>query len=198
MLRKVSLTLRSKSDLQEAARMNGAELTIADCRPLDRNGMAMLLELSGDEKHRGDAVEAIQGMAGVRSAYFGAGHGGKTNLLVVVDKPAVCRAAGNAALMCLDCPFNSTEAPLSWTFVAQPEDVKGVMSRLASEGVKARLEDISSIGSSRRLSSKEKGILAVAIEQGYFDFPRMITLAGLSEMVGEGPEALERILSGGP
>ena len=97
--------------------------------------------------------------------------------------------------MCLDCPFNSIVTPARWRFVARRSTHVGqVVSRLAEEGIRARIEGISPLGENVKLTERERGIIRVAIEKGYFDFPRKITLEGLSQLLGLETTALSKIL----
>ena len=97
--------------------------------------------------------------------------------------------------MCLDCPFNSTEVPARWRFVARKtSDVGDIIARLGDAGIQVRVQDITPLDKNTTLTLKEKGIIAVAIERGYFEFPRRITLEDLGRVVGVEPASLSKIL----
>jgi len=195
MFKEVSLEVKSRNDLLAAAKMNGATMTIIDCNPLDRERMSMLLDLGGAPDAIKNTITTLQKMAGVRQAYGIDSDAEGTRVFAVLDKLGVCRASAGSALLCLDCPYNSTEVPARWRFVAKKaKDVGEIISRLGDQGIQARIEDISPLDKSVALTQKERGIISVAIESGYFDFPRKITLEGLSQLVGVEPEALTKIL----
>ena len=195
MFKKVTLEVTSRNDLLAAAEMNGAVLSIADCWPLYRGEMAMLLELTGTPIAIKKTISTLQEMAGVREAYEVDNDVRATTVFIALEKPRICRSAENSAVMCLDCPFNSTEVPARWRFAAkETSDVREIMARLAEGGIQARIQDISPLDKNVTLTLKEKGIIAVAIERGYFEFPRKITLEGLSQVVGVEPAPLGKIL----
>jgi hypothetical protein len=194
MFKQASLQVKSKNDLLAAAKMNGATLSIADCRPLDRERMVMLLDINGAPDAVRETIATLRKMTGVREAYGGESDALGTRALVILEKPGVCRASAGAVIMCLDCPFNSTDTPARWRFVTRrTSDVGQIIARLGEEGIQARVEDISPIDKKVILTEKEKGIIAVAVENGYFDFPRKITLEGLSQLVGVDPVSLSKI-----
>jgi len=195
MFKKVTLEVTSRNDLLAAAKMNGAMLSIADCWPLYRGEMAMLLELTGAPIAIKKTICTLQEMVGVREAYEADNDVRSTTVFIALDKPRICRSAENSAVMCLDCPFNSTEVPARWRFAAkETSDVREIMARLAEGGIQARIQDISPLNKNVTLTLKEKGIIAVAIERGYFEFPRKITLEDLAQVVGVEPASLGRIL----
>ena len=197
MFKDVSLGVKSRNDLQDVAKMNGTTLSIADCQPLDRNRMVMLLDLAGSPAAVEKTISALRKMTGVEHAHPLASDVPGTRILVTLATPGVCRASAGDALLCLDCPFNSTEVPSRWRFVTKrTTDVGQVVSRLAEEGVQAKIEDMSPLDEDARLTDKEKAMVLVAIEEGYFDFPRRITLERLSQLLGVDTAALSRALHG--
>ena len=46
----------------------------------------------------------------------------------------------------------------------------------------------------RELTARQKEILGTALAQGYFEFPRKLSLTGLSKLVGVKPSTLSEIL----
>lgn len=195
MLRQISLEIRSENDLQAAARSNGTRLSVVDCRPFNKKGMTLLLDVDGSPEAVRATVAGIKKMKGVRQAYEGEDGGERTPLLVVLDRPAICRASSDAAIICLECPFGSTDDPASWKFIARrTSDLRQIMSKLGHEGIQARIEDVSPLDQKATLTGRQKEIMATAMARGYFDFPRKISLTGLSQLVGVKPSTLSEIL----
>ncbi len=195
MLRQISLEIKSENDFQSLARAHGATLAVSDCRPFNKTGMTMLLELGGNPEAVQETITSVKRMAGVRQAYEGEAGGDTTPLLVVLDRPSICRASSDAAIICLECPFSSREDPSLWKFVARrTSDLREIMTKLGREGIQARIEDVSPLDQKATLTGRQKEIMATAMARGYFDFPRKISLTGLSQLVGVKPSTLSEIL----
>ena len=195
MFKRVSLEVKSRNDLLAAAKANGAMLSIADCWPLNREEMAMLLELTGTPVAIRKTIAALQEMAGVKEAIEADNNSLSTRVFIALEKPRICRSTEDSSIMCLDCPFNSTEVPSRWRFAARSTgDVGEIIRRLGEGGIQARIQDISPLDKNVTLTQKEKGIIAVALERGYFEFPRKITLEDLGKLVGVEPASLSKIL----
>jgi predicted DNA binding protein len=195
LFKEVSLEVKSRNDLLAAAKTNGAMLSIADCWPLYRGEMGLLLELKGTPIAIEKTIATLQEMTGVKEAYEVDSEVKSTLVFMAVEKPRICRSVEDYAIMCLDCPFNSTEVPARWRFAARKtSDVGEVITRLGEGGIQARIQDISPLDKNVTLTQKERGIIVVAIERGYFDFPRKITLEDLSKLVGVDPASLSKIL----
>ncbi len=195
MLRQISLEVTAENGFQDAAKAHGVKLTIVDCRPFNTKGMTMLLELVGPKDQVKSVMKEIGNIGGVRQCHEGEGRGGTYPVLVVLDRPSVCEASSDTAIICLQCPLNSTEERASWRFIARStSDLRQILSKLGKEGVQARIEDASVLDRKAFLTSRQKEIMAVAMAEGYFEFPRKISLTGLSERVGVKPSTLSEIL----
>jgi hypothetical protein len=195
MLRQIALQVRTENSLQDAARLHGAKLNIVDCKSFNKTGMSLLMELRGNEQDVRAATTAIRHLDGVRQVIEGEGPGDAMPLLVVLDRPAICRASSDVAIVCLDCPLNSEAQPASWRFIARKtSDFRQVLTRLSKEGIETRIEDVAPLERKATLTGRQKEIMATAVAQGYFEFPRKISLTGLSELVGVKPSTLSEIL----
>ena len=195
MLKKVSLEVNSRNDLLAAAKINGATLSITDCWPLNRDEMAMLLELTGTANSIKKTITTLQETGGVKEVVEADSGVKSTRVFIALEKPRICRSSGDSVLACLDCPFNSTEVPARWRFtVRKTSEVGEIIARLVEGGIQARIQDISPLDENVTLTQKEKGSILVAIERGYFEFPRKITLEDLGQLVGEEPASLSRLL----
>ena len=195
MFAKVSLEVKSRNDLLAAARAHGAKLSVADCWPLNRAEMVMLLDITGTSGAIRRTVATLKGMAGVKEVIEEESGTEAARVFIALEKPRICGSAGDSVAMCLDCPFNSTEVPARWRFAAEePSDVGEIIARLGAGGIRARIQDISPADKSVTLTRKERGMIAVAIERGYFDFPKRITLNELSKIVGADSSWLGKVL----
>ena len=195
MLRQIALQVKTENRLQDAAKGNGTKLSIADCKPFNKTGMSLLLEIRGNEPGIRSTMAAIRKIEGVRKVFEGEDYGDAAPLLDGMDRPEICRASNDAAIVCLECPLNSEIQPASWRFIARKtSDFRQVLGRLAKEGIETRIEDVAPLERKATLTGRQKEIMATAVTQGYFEFPRRISLTGLSELVGVKPSTLSEIL----
>jgi predicted DNA binding protein len=195
MLRQVSLEVRAENKLQDAAREFGTKINVVDCKPFNKKGMTLLLEMKGEPEAVRKTVSAIRRQEGVRQALEGDDGGETLPLLLVLDRPSVCRASSDSAIICLDCPLNAEGQPASWRFIVRrTNDLRQILSKLSQDGVETRIEDVSPLDQKTTLTGRQKEIIATAVAQGYFEFPRKISLTNLSQLVGVKPSTLSEIL----
>lgn len=195
MIRQIGLKVRFENELQQAARDNGVNLSVVDCKSFNKTGMSLLLELRGEADAVRAATTQIRKADGVRQVVEGEKDSETSPLLVVMDRPTTCRASNDAAIVCLECPLNSEMQPASWRFIARKaSDFRQILAHLESEGIETKIEDIAPLERKPALTGRQKEILATAIARGYFEFPRKISLTGLSGLVGVKPSTLSEIL----
>jgi predicted DNA binding protein len=195
MLRRISLQVTTENKVQTAAKEHGVKLSVVDCKPFNASGMSMLFELRGEPQGVRGAVAAIRRTDGVRQAIEGEDDGDSVPLLVVLDRPAICRASNESAIICLECPLNSEIQPASWRFIARrASDLRQILASLEREGIRSRVEDIAPLEPRPTLTGRQREIMETAVSQGFFEFPRKINLTDLSRLVGVKPSTLSEIL----
>ena len=195
MLRQITLQVKADTQFQEAAFANGVKLSVLDCKSFNKTGMSLLFELRGGTQAVRATVAAIRKIQGVRQAVEGENGGDSVPLLVVLDRPNICRASNDAAIVCLECPLNSEAQPATWRFIARKSsDFRQILGRLGQEGIENRIEDVAPLERKATLTGRQKEIVATAVAQGYFEFPRRISLTNLSELLGVKPSTLSEIL----
>ena len=195
MLRRVSLELKSENALQSVSKAHGVTASVADCRPFNKTGMIMLLELVGKPDSVQDTISSIRKIPGVRHAYEGENRGELVLLFIVLERPSICRASSDAAIICLECPFNSSENPVLWRFIARSSsDLRQILTNLGRDGIEARIEDVSPLDQKATLTGRQKEIMATAVAKGFFDFPRKVSLTELSHLVGAKPSTVSEII----
>src|SRR5574337_544764 len=119
MLRQITLQVKADNRLQEAARAHDAKLTVVDCKSFNKTGMSLLLELRGGENAVRSTTSDLRKIPGVRQVVEGESESDVSPVLVVMDRPPICKASNDAAIVCLDCPLNAEEQPASWRFIAR-------------------------------------------------------------------------------
>ncbi len=195
MLRQIAIEVGGENKLQDIAREHGIALSVVDCKAFNKTGMSLLLELKGEAKAVRSSVASIRKMQGVREAIEGDNGGEAVPLLLVLDRPGVCKATSDVAIVCLECPLNSEKQPAEWRFIARKSsDFRQILSRLSEEGIDTRIEDVAPLERKATLTGRQKEIVATAVNQGYFEFPRKVSLTELSKQVGVKPSTLSEIL----
>ncbi|HKT21881.1 MAG TPA: hypothetical protein VJR06_04610, partial [Nitrososphaerales archaeon] len=119
MLRQITLQVNAENKLQDAARAHGVKLNVVDCKSFNKTGMTLLLELRGDDGDIRTVTSEVRKIPGVRQVVEGESEADVSPVLVVMDRPPICKASNDAAIVCLECPLSSDVQPASWRFIAR-------------------------------------------------------------------------------
>jgi hypothetical protein len=178
-----------------AAKSHHVGMRIADCRAFNADGMALLMELRGSPTEIHETVSSIKHLKGVRHVVEGRHNRDLTSLLVAMNTPSICLASRDRTIICLECPLNSEDGVMPWRFAFQkPSDLRQIMKNLNQAGMPTRIKDLSFLNEKRTLTARQMEVVKVAMEMGYFEFPRKIGLTELSHFLGVKPSTLSEVL----
>jgi hypothetical protein len=195
LLSQVALEVQFENVLQDAARALGVKLRVVDCKSFNRTGMSLLFEAEGEPPATQAIAPAIRKLDGVREVIEGEGTDHAMSLLVVMDRPSICRASNEAAIVCMNCPFDAQTQPALWRFITRnPSDLRRVLSGLENQGVGTKIVGVAPLERKTELTGRQKEIVTTAVAQGFFEFPRKVSLTELSKLVGVKPSTLSEIL----
>ncbi len=84
---------------------------------------------------------------------------------------------------------------MEWKLLLSGNDtLKKVTDRLASQNIKYEIQSVEQISSRKDLTTRQEQIVKMALELGYFEFPKKIRLEELSERLGISAGTLSEIL----
>ena len=75
--------------------------------------------------------------------------------------------------------------------------VKSLMKELEQQGVVAEVIKIAQLEEEQELTARQENILQIALEKGYYEFPKKITLRQLAKALDISPATLTEILRRG-
>ena len=89
------------------------------------------------------------------------------------------------------------DGKLEWTVLGNDTMVKSLMQELENQKVAGQVVKISKIKDDEELTARQENILQIALEKGYFEFPKKITLRQLAKALDVSPATLTEILRRG-
>jgi len=111
-------------------------------------------------------------------------------------KCTACKTFGSA-----NCFFVSgttkPDGKLEWRLLGSDSMLRSLMKELEEEDVKAEVLRVSKLEEERDLTSRQEQILQIALEKGYFEFPKKIKLRQLAKLLDISPATLTEILRRG-
>jgi len=89
------------------------------------------------------------------------------------------------------------DGKLEWAVLGNDTMVKSLMQELENQKVIGEVVKISKIKDEEELTARQENILQIALEKGYYEFPKKITLRQLAKVLDVSPATLTEILRRG-
>lgn len=180
--------------IRDAVSKYGASVNILDVKPMNgKEGMQELFEINVkpevadhvlEDLRHDSCISEVETIRPRNGTIYGAGK--------VRGRP-ICRAfmESKCFLMSARSKPNST---MEWTVRGAEGAFRDLMDRLEADGYETEVKRISSFDDDKLLTPRQTEMLEVALERGYFDFPRRTNLHQLASGVGVKPATLSEVL----
>jgi predicted DNA binding protein len=89
------------------------------------------------------------------------------------------------------------DGKLEWILLGNDAMVKTLINDLQAAGVEASVLKVSQLREEEELTARQEQILQIALEKGYYEFPKNITLRQLARALDISPASLSEILRRG-
>lgn len=170
-----------------------ASVRVVNCRPYGKSGMLHYIEVST----KGDidpVISQIKKSPNVLETEFTKSDKSRASGLVVTKSSPVCRGISKYRGFCTTCLLSGDPLRNKWRIVlAGDNSLDQMLSCLETRGVKVKVTESKALVNGT-LTFDQYNIIKIAEQQGYFEFPRKISLTKLAERLQMSKSNLEEIL----
>jgi hypothetical protein len=171
-----------------------AVVRLLDCRSLsDGKGVQELFEITSSSELSEKIVNCLRQDNYVYDIDIVKAERGKIIGSLKTHKCTACRTFAEAN--CFLISANSKpNGKLEWTLLGSDTMVKSLMRELERENVSGEVVRISKLKDEEDLTARQENLLQIALEKGYFEFPKKVTLRQLAKTLDVSPATLTEIL----
>jgi predicted DNA binding protein len=165
-----------------------------ECMPYGKSGGRGLIEIKGDNTD--EIVAEIKkhpdvcriDVSHLRNGVLGS---------VVTERCAACRALTGS-----DCFLTSAsslkDGSVEWKLITGAEgSLSDLIENLEENGCRVELKSVIHLSKKSSLTSRQEEIIRAAVEKGYYDYPKKITIEKLAKMFDISPSTLGEIIQRG-
>jgi predicted DNA binding protein len=153
-----------------------------------------LVEISSPKEHGDSLIRVLKDSENVRSVDLVRVEPHRTICTVTSKNCPVCPALLGLDCFILSATTNGT-GQMEWSLLLNDgARLEKITDRLTSEGVKHSLLEVKRLSSRKALTLRQEQVLEMALQLGYFDFPRKTNLAQLSRKLAITQGTLSEIL----
>jgi len=174
-----------------------ATVKLLDCRVVEgTGGVHELFEISAPPEH---IQSLLKDMRKDPYVYQVDAIETKKGLVIGSLKTHKCTACRSFATSeCFLVSAKSTSDGLvEWKVLSSGNGLKKLLDNLESGGVDAKIHSIVELKDESALTKRQEEILQIALEKGYFDYPKKIHIAEFAKLLGISKPTLSEILRRG-
>ena len=198
-MREIVLQLRApRTWVSEVTEKHPSTVRILDCKPSEsKDGIRQLVEVTADPEGLEKIVKEVKASPLVKEAYIVETKKGKM-IGSLLTSSVFCGMIMGSNAFCRTCFFQSKSRPdgtVEWTIAfTGREALTELLDRLKEEKVEVKILRLASVADVETLTSRQRNIVEIALEEGYFDYPRRITLRQLASRVGVSASTVSEVL----
>ncbi len=198
-MREIVLQLQAPRNwVSEVTSKHPSTVRILDCKPGEsKDGIRQLVEVTSDPEALDEVVREVKASPLVKEAYIVETKKGRM-VGSLLTESVFCGMVMGSNAFCRTCLFQSKTKPdgtVEWTLAfTGREALTELLDRLKQEKVDVKILRLTSVADVDSLTSRQRDIVGVALEEGYFDYPRRITLRQLAKKAGVSASTLSEVL----
>jgi predicted DNA binding protein len=174
-----------------------AVIRVLDCRTLqEKQGVQELFEITSTPELSEKIVDYLRQDDYVYDVDVVKGKAGRIIGSLKTKKCTACRTFATATCF-LESATTKPDGKLEWTLLGSDSMVKSLLKELEQQGVAAEVLKIAQLEEEQELTARQENILQIALEKGYYEFPKRITLRQLAKVLDISPATLTEILRRG-
>jgi len=174
-----------------------ALVRVLDCRSLpDGKGVQELFEITSTPDSSEKIVDYLRQDSYVYDIDIVSAERGRIIGSLKTHKCTACRTFAGANCFLISAS-SKPDGKLEWTLLGSDTMVRSLMRELERENVTGEVVRISRLKDEEDLTARQENILQIALEKGYFEFPKKVTLRQLAKTLDVSPATLTEILRRG-
>ncbi len=198
-MREIVLQLRAPHTwVSEVTSKHPSMIRILDCKPSGtKDGIRQLVEVAADPSELHEVVKDIRNSPLVKEAYVVETKRGRV-IGSLLTQSVCCGVIMSSKAFCRTCLFQSKSRPdgtVEWTLAfTGRQALTELLDRLKEKKVEVKILRLTSLAGVQSLTSRQRSLVEMALEEGFFDFPRRITLRQLAKKMGVSTATVSEIL----
>jgi predicted DNA binding protein len=174
-----------------------AVIRVMDCRNIpEKKGVQELFEITCAADVSEKVIDFLRHDDYVYDVDIIKGKPGRIIGSLKTKKCTACRTFAGASCYLISAS-SKPDGKLEWTLLGSETMVKTLLKELENAQVVAQVLKISQLQDEEDLTARQEHILQIALEKGYFEFPKKITLRQLAKTLEISPATLTEILRRG-
>lgn len=190
------LSINAPEWMESISKKHSAKVKILSCMPLAKGGARDLVELSAPADRIEDAIRELKDDPHFEKVDVA--RPGKERALATVTARMCGLCNTIASSNCFHLSTFNEDGNILWKIIASDiGPLNKLIERLRKQGYAVEVKKIKEIKRREDLTRRQEEIIRIALEKGYFDNPKRISIRELGELIGVSISTLSEILRSG-
>ncbi|HEX7393195.1 MAG TPA: helix-turn-helix domain-containing protein [Thermoplasmata archaeon] len=183
--------------ITEMPKRHGVSISILDRRPAGKTGVRDLVEISGGQSSLEKVREELEDEPWVESFDLDLVEPGKLVGEVVTHRCLACAAIAGSNCYLVSAKARKDGTILWRVMTSDRDEVRKLVAKLRKAKCSVELVKLTPIDEREVLTSRQKEVIMMAFERGFFETPRKVKLKDLSRLTGVSQATLSEVLRKG-
>lgn len=180
----------------DISKKHNAIIKILGCVPFSKSGARSLIEVKAQEERLGMLMDDFKESHGFSHLDIAKTGSDKILASVSTTKCTICSTMAGSG--CFLISATTKNDLLHWKVLASNnQQIKLLIDKMTQNGLDAQILKINDISSKEELTKRQEHILRIALEKGYFDYPKRTSIRELAKIFGISISTLSEVLRSG-
>jgi predicted DNA binding protein len=173
-----------------------ARIRVLGCLPFAKGGVKDLVEISAPEGKLEGAVEELKRSPQFQEVDVAQTSRDKALASLSTTRCAICSALAGSE--CFLISASTKEGGIHWTLLAsRKKPIRKLMERMRENGFEVEIVKMAELKGKEALTARQEEIIRIALDKGYFDYPKRTSLRSLAKLFGVSISTLSEVLRAG-
>lgn len=190
------LAIKAPEWMTDLTSKYAARIRVLSCIPFAAGGVRDLVEISAPEGRLEEAVEEIKSSPQFQEVDIAQTAKNRALASISTNRCSVCSALAGSE--CFLIFATAKEGRIYWTLLAsEKKPLRELMETMEKNGFGVEIIKMAELKGRDALTTRQEEILRIALDKGYFDYPKRTSIRSLANLFGVSISTLSEVLRAG-
>lgn len=190
------LSIKAPDWISDLSEKHSARIRVLGCVPFAKGGVKDLIEITAPEDNMVKVIGEIKGYSHLKDVDIATTKKDRALASVSTEKCSVCSTLAGSD--CFLVSANLKNGKIEWTLLSSDKrPIRELIKNMRKNGLEVEIVKMVDIKTREALTNRQEEIIQIALEKGYFDYPKRTSIRELASIFGVSISTLSEILRHG-
>lgn len=190
------LSIKAPDWIGDLSKKYDAWVRVLGCIPFAKGGVKDLMEITAPEDKLKEVMEEVRRDPHFREVDITPTKRDRALVSISTDQCSVCSTLAGSE--CFLVSASAAKDKINWTLLTSGKrPLRDLIQKMREKGFEVEILKMVDVESKEALTSRQEEIIRIALDKGYFDYPKRISIRELARIFGVSISTLSEILRAG-